>query len=96
MTNFKTYLADNPITVPETASGHYLAVAELLRFWEWSAKVQDALVAGEQVPHDVVEEYLVEKCRNALPPSRRKDYPDLAERFPICYELQPDGSRKLV
>jgi hypothetical protein len=93
---FAEFLASNPVVIPETACGHYKPVGELIKFWEWSELVCKALIAGEKVPHKIVKEYLEKSVTNALPPLRRKDYPDLAERFPNCYELKADGTRMRV
>lgn len=105
---FDQYLKDSPIVFPDSwteaekqhggIGGIYVPVARLQKFWEWANSVQNALIAGKNLPHTIVEYYLENpySMNYALPPSRRKDYPDLAKRFPICYEYQPDGSLKLV
>jgi len=102
---FEAYLKANPVVFPadwskaeQKAGGIYEPVARLQRFWEWADKVCEALIAGRKVPHAIVAYYLENPYSKiyALPPSRRKDYPDLAAKYPICYELQADGTRKLV
>jgi hypothetical protein len=96
MKSLAQYAAENPIVVPDTASGHYLPVAQLLQRWEWEVKVEAALIAGDNVPHAVVADYLAKSRTAALPPSRRKDYPDLAAMYPICYAITENGKRVLV
>lgn len=88
----RRFEAKNPIVVPETACGHYLPVAQLMRRWDWAKTVEESLITGKTVPHAVVAEYL-EKTTGALPPSRRKDYPDLAAKYPECYVEDASGKR---
>jgi hypothetical protein len=100
ITTFDEYLKANPVVFPDcwtekekAHGGIYAPVARLQKFWDWAELVCNALVAGEQIPHAIVEFYLDNPYSKiyALPPNRRADYPDLAKRFPICYIRQPNG-----